>query len=106
MADAILEAAGKAANNSQQAIAISAYRFIFRLVNPLTKVAKKPKKGQKKPKEVLVKSRSRLMIEMPPGTGKSIVIALLIGLVSKLVNKITILYNDVDLLEFERETIT
>ena len=46
------------------------------------------------------------MIEMPPGTGKSIVIALLIGLVSKLVNKITILYNDVDLLEFERETIT
>ena len=45
------------------------------------------------------------MIEMPPGTGKSVVIALLIGLLNGRFRKITILYNDADLLAFEHDTI-
>ena len=48
------------------------------------------------------------MIEMPPGTGKSVVIALLVGLVNadKWATKIQILYNDPALLAFEHDTIT
>lgn len=46
------------------------------------------------------------MIEMPPGTGKSVVIALLLGLITGKVKSTTILYNDADLLAFEHETIT
>ena len=45
------------------------------------------------------------MMEMPPGTGKSVVIALLVGLVHGEFKHIKILYNDVALAEFERPII-
>lgn len=45
------------------------------------------------------------MMEMPPGTGKSVVIALLVGLVHGVYKHIKILYNDVALAEFERPII-
>ena len=80
--NAILTIDKRAANNSQQAIALAA--------------------GELLRKRTFL---SRLMIEMPPGTGKSVVIALLVGLLAGWVETTTIVYNDPDLLEFERETI-
>lgn len=41
------------------------------------------------------------MIEMPPGTGKSVVIALIVGMVEHWFSKVTILYNDEDLMRCE-----
>lgn len=81
--NAILTIDKRAANNSQQAIALAA--------------------GELLRKRTFL---SRLMIEMPPGTGKSVVIALLVGLLAGWVETTTIVYNDPDLLEFERETIS
>ena len=45
------------------------------------------------------------MIEMPPSTGKSVVIALIVGLVECYFNKITILYHDSELMSCETTTI-
>ena len=86
----ILKCDGREASNSQQAIALAAFSFIdHRKLNTRTK-------------------DNRLMIEMPPGTGKSVVIALLVGLVNadNWAVKIKILYNDPALLAFEHDTIT
>ena len=94
--NSILNCDGRAANNSQQAIALAAYSFVVKLRDFKTKDVT----------QEIVEPPSRLMIEMPPGTGKSVVIALLLGLITSKVKSTTILYNDADLLAFERETIT
>lgn len=62
LVNSILAADNRAATISQQAIALSAFSFIIK----------------RRDSKMI---QNRLMIEMPPGTGKSLVIALLVGLV-------------------------
>lgn len=83
----ILKNDGRDANNSQLAIALSVDGLVMRRATS---------QGKKK---------NRVMIQMPPGTGKSVVISLLLGLLHSDYKKITLLYNNPDLLRFEQNTI-